>query len=362
MDTSDPEISFDEQGRCNHCTDYLRRYIDNKPSESVLAAQLQLLAEKIRHSGSGKKYDCVLGISGGVDSCYVACILKKLGLRALLVHMDNGWDAEEAVNNIRHVAGRLGFDYISYVLNWDEFRDIQLSFLKASVIEAETPTDVAIQGALHRVAARYGIKYIVSGGNIATEGILPRLWHYNAKDTVYFNGIIRKFGKIRKAKHFPQFGYRAETWYKIVKGIRTVYLLNYLPFSKSEAVALLQREMNWQDYGGKHHESRYTKFIQSYLLPQKFDLDYRKATLSTQICTGAVTREEALRILEKAPDEKLNIEAEKQYVSKKLGISMAELEEIIARPPKLYADYPNDERKLNFIYKVYHRLFPGNRP
>lgn len=356
MDVSDPEIRFSENGYCNHCSGYLSGYWERRPPAAVREARLQELVGEMKQKGKSKKYDCVLGISGGVDSCYVACMLKELGLRVLLVHMDNGWNAEEAVCNIRNTATSLGFDYVSYVLDWEEFRDIQLAFLKASVVEAETPTDIAIQGALHRIAARHGVQYIISGGNMATEGILPRLWHYNAKDTVYFNAIVRQFGKTGKVKLFPQFGYRTEAYYKIVRGIRTVYLLNYLDFSKKEAVVMLREQMGWKDYGGKHYESRYTRFVQSYLLPVKFGLDYRKATLSTQICTGEVLREAALRVLEHPPYEKLDLPAEKQYISKKLGITPEELDAIIAAPPRRYSDYPNDEKRLDLVYRLYRWL------
>lgn len=170
----------------------------------------------IKKSGRGKEYDCVLGISGGVDSSYVALIAKKHRIRVLGVHMDNGWNSEEAVQNIRNIAEKLGIDYESYVLDWEEFKDLQLSFLKASVPEAETPTDIAIPVALHKMAAKYGVKYILSGGNFATEGILPKLWHYDAKDKTYLNHIQRKFGKV-KLKKFVTFGFLKEAYYKVFK-------------------------------------------------------------------------------------------------------------------------------------------------
>jgi len=359
MDTSDPEITFDEKGHCNHCNYYYSKLTNRTYKGAESDRELEKTIAAIKKSGKGKEYDCVVGISGGIDSCYVAYLLKKFDVRALLVHMDNGWDAEEAVKNIKYIAEKLGFDYESFVLDWDEFKDLQLSFLKASVVEAETPTDIAIPGALHKIASYYGVKYIISGGNFSTEGILPHLWHYNAKDTTYLKAIQNKFGT-KKLKNFPSFGYLKEIYYKFVRGIRTVYILNYVDYKKDDAMALLKQELNWKYYGGKHYESKFTGFIQSYYLFKKFDLDYRKATLSSQICAGALSREEALKELEQLPYnmEKTNIEIE--YISKKLGVDIAEFKSIIDAPAKTYRDYPNDEKKLEFIYKTYRKLFYKN--
>jgi N-acetyl sugar amidotransferase len=356
MDTSDPEITFDPMGYCNHCTVYL----ENTAKGSYLGPdsdkKLEKIIEKIKGKGKHKEYDCLLGISGGIDSCYAAYILKRLGLRVLLVHMDNGWNSETAVLNIKLVAEKSGFDYQSYVLDWEEFRDLQLAFLKASVIEAETPTDIAIPGALHQIAATHGIKYIISGGNIATEGILPAMWHYNAKDTRYIKAIQKQFGSSR-FKRFPTFGYWKEIYHKFVKGIRIVYILNLIPYSKNNAVEILEKEFGWKKYGGKHHESRFTAFVQSYLLPVKFNLDYRRATLSTHICTGEVTREAALQELQKISYNAENIKYDIEYICKKLNITPEDFESILRAAPKTFRDYPNDEKKLKFIYRIYTRFF-----
>lgn len=356
MDTTDPEIRFDESGVCNHCTDFLKRREEIKTMRKSGKEHLQEIIKKIKTSGANKKYDALLGISGGVDSCYVAYLLKKFGIRTLLVHMDNGWNSDDATLNIKNIAKKLGFDYESYVLDWEEFKDIQLAFLKASVVEAETPTDIAILGALHKVAAQNGIKYIISGGNLATEGILPKMWHYNAKDTKYFNFIQKTFGT-KKARKFPNFGFAAEMYYKLIKGIKIIYLLNYVDYNKEDAMKILQEELGWKYYGGKHHESHFTKFVQSYLLPRKFDLDYRKATFSSQICTGKMTREEAIEALKAPIYDEAEMEKEKEYIAKKLSINKAELNSIIELPGKYYKEYPNDEKRLNFIYSTYRKYF-----
>lgn len=356
MDTSDPDITFSALGQCNHCTNYFDRIARLTYQGERSDRDLEVVAEMIRRAGKGRDYDCVVGISGGVDSCYSAYVIKQIGLRPLAVHMDNGWNSDTAVKNIKRVAEGLGIDYQSYVLNWDEFRDIQLAFLRASVPEVETPTDVAIPAALHRIAADNGVKYVISGGNYATEGILPVAWHYNAKDMKFFRAIHGRFGKMR-LKTFPAFDYWDEMYYKFIKGIRIIYILNYVPYSKVAAMKVLQNEFGWLDHGGKHFESRITGFLHSYILPVKFGIDYRRATLSTQICAGDVTRDEALAVLAVPPFKQEQVPREMEYLAKKFEISPAELEEILARPPRSHRDYPNDQRKLEFIYSFYRRYF-----
>ncbi len=356
MDTSDPFITFDKQGNCNHCTEFLtntakRSYVGEE-SDKQLAAWVK----KIKSQGKNNEYDCLIGVSGGVDSSYVAYLCKKLGLRPLAVHLDNGWNSEEAVQNIKNVCGKLGIDYQSYVLNWEEFRDLQLSFLKASIVELEIPTDIAIPGALHRVAAENNIKTIISGGNFATEGILPNSWFYDPKDSKLLKAIHKQFGT-RKLKSFPTFDFKKEIYFKFVKGIRMFYLLNYVPFNKEEAMTLLTNELGWKYYGGKHYESKYTGFVQSYIQPVKYGIDYRRATFATQICAGTASREEAIEELKKLPYNPETIDAEKAYIAKKFEISIEEFEEIMQRPVKTYRDYPNDERRLTKLYDLYRKFF-----
>ena len=360
MDTTDPGILFNENGECNLCTEFLDKRIKHKFQGEQSNQQLNALIEQMKADGKGKEYDCIIGLSGGIDSSYVAYIAKEKGLRILGVHLDNGWNSEEAVLNIKNVARKLGIDYESYVLNWTEFKDIQLAFLKASVPEAETPTDMAIPAATHHFANKYGVKYIISGGNFATEGILPKCWHYNAKDMKYFNHITKKFGT-KKVKSFPTFGFKKEMYYKLAKGIKMIYLLNMIPYEKDEAVEYLKKELDWKYYGGKHYESKYTGFIQSYYLFNKFGIDYRRATLATQICNGDVQRDDALKILSTKPFTEEKVKEEKVYIAKKLGVTLDEFEKIIQLPPKWYTDYPNDEKKLAFIYDTYRKIFKKDK-
>jgi N-acetyl sugar amidotransferase len=349
-------LHFDVHGYCNHCNNYFSNIRHRMYGGAHSEAVREFVLSKIKRAGKGKKYDCVIGVSGGVDSSYVAWLAKNEGLRPLLVHLDNGWNSEISVENIRKLAHLLDLDYECYVLDWEEFRRIQLSFLRASVPEMETPTDMAIPGALHKVAAKYGVKYIISGGNFATEGILPKTWHYNAKDTKYFRHILKKFGNV-KASKFPVFGAMHETYYKLIKGIKIIYLLNYFPFNKDEAQAFLESKLGWKYYGGKHYESVYTGFVQSYIMPVKFNMDYRRATLSTQICAGEVERMKAIEILKEPSFSDDKAQAEKEYICKKLHISVDEFELIMEESPLIYRDYPNGEKRLQFIYRVYRKLY-----
>ena len=355
MDTSDPEIRFHADGTCNHCSDHLVRMAELAAHGRAGPQHLDAAIARIKRLGKGRKYDAVLGISGGVDSSYLALFLKARGVRTLLVHMDNGWDSAGAVRNIRAVATKTGFDYASYVLDWAEFRAIQLAFLKASVVEAETPTDVAIAGALHRIARQHGVRTIVSASNEASEGILPKLWHYDAKDTRYLRGIDKRFGS-GTIRHLPTFGFATQLWYKVVARIGSAYLLNYLDYDRATALAHLKAELNWQDYGGKHHESLFTKFVQSYLLPVKFRLDYRKATFSSLICAGRMTRAAALEQLAEPPFDLADVAEQKTYIARKLGITADELDVIVDRPGQYYSDYPNNEKWLSRAYRGYELL------
>lgn len=358
MDTSDPQIVFNEAGQCDHCCRYLahgRLLAGNSPGDDE---RLNRALDKIRLSGKGKAYDCVAGVSGGVDSSYLLYLAKKWQLRVLAVHMDNGWDSDEAVKNVLRLCDYCGFDYQSYVLDWPEFRAVQLAFLRASIVEMELPTDVAIMGTLHKVAKENGVRYILSGGNLFTEGILPYSWFYDPKDSVLLNGVCRKFGAGRPRK-MPRFDLFAEAYYKFLCRIKILYPLNYVPFDKAEVKKLLIDECGWIDYGGKHHESRFTKIVQAFIQPVKFGVDYRRATLSVQICNGEITRPEALEELSRLPYDPATIDSEKAFVAKKLGISPAEFESILALPVRNYKDYPNNEWLLSRLYKLYRKLFGG---
>lgn len=355
MDTTDPEITFDEKGQCNHCTEYFKlapMYI-YKGEQSD--RELEAIVAQIKADGKGSDYDCMVGVSGGVDSTYVAYLAKKLGLRVLAFHFDNGWNSELAVKNVENIVKKLGVDYQTWVVDWEEFRDLQISFLKSSVANAETPSDHAFLAATYRLYAKYNIKYFLSGSNFATEGILPTSWGYNAKDVKHLKAVHSKFGKI-PFKTYPLLGFNREFYYTYLKGIKMVRLLNYVPYVKEDAMKVIQDELGWVYYGGKHYESVFTRFFQAYLLPEKFGFDKRLAHLSTLICSGQITREEALEEMKKDAYPPEMFKDDKEYVIKKLGMTHDEFEKMLRAAPKSYLDYPNDEKKLKFIYSVYNKM------
>lgn len=361
MDTTDPDISFDTKGQCNHCNMYFNNIQQDTYDGERSDAQLKEIVTRIQAAGKGKAYDCLVGISGGVDSCYTAYLCKELGLRPLLLHLDNGWDSEIAVKNIRTIAKKLGLDYQSYVMDWEEFKQIQLAFLRSSIVDIEMPTDIAIPAALYEVASKHGIKYLISGGNYTSEGILPRQWGYHVmKDMKLYKHIVSKYGKTKRKKT-PAIGLIGEAYYKFVKGIRTIYLLNYVPYNKDEARAFMERELGWENYGGKHYESRYTGFWQSYMLPVKWNIDYRKATYSTQICAGQLTREQALKGLETLSYKAEKVQEDKLFICKKFGITEADFDQIMQEKPLTYKAFPNEEARIERMYRMYRKLFPNKR-
>lgn len=356
MDTSDPGITFDSNGNCNHCSEFINKRAHFSYQGELSDTMLSELLRSMKAAGRNKKYDCIVGLSGGVDSSFAAWKAKELGLRVLGVHLDNGWNSIEANQNIRNIATKLHIDYECVVLDWQEFKQIQVAFLRASVPEADTPTDIAILAILHKMAAKHGVKYILSGGNFATEGILPKHWHYNAKDLRYFKHICSNFGPV-KLRSFPTFGFVKEAYYKLFKGIKMIYFLNYLPFDKTQSISLLREKLDWKEYGGKHYESKYTGFIQSYYLYNKFNIDYRRATLSSQICAGTIRRDDALDMLKNKPYVEDCVLVEMKYIAKKLDFSDEKFNALLMDEPHWYTHFPNDEKRLNWIYYWYRKLF-----
>lgn len=342
MDVSDPEIRFDAEGVCSHCSNFAELERRLVPS-SERADALDKLAGDIRARGKGRDYDCLIGLSGGVDSTYVAYVVKQqLGLRPLAVHLDNGWNSELAVKNIEHIVRKLDIDLQTHVLDWDEFRDLQVAFLRASVPDGEIPTDHAIGAVLLRTAVRLGIPTLISGSNVATEGILPSTWTYGVSDWRYISSVHRRFGR-RKLRTFPHYTFLDYGYYLAVRGLRSVRVLDSLEYDKAEAMEVIGRELGWRYYGGKHYESIYTRFFQGYVLPRKFGIDKRRAHLSTLINAGQTTREAALAEMEQPTYPEAQQAEDLEYVTKKLGLTSAEFDEIMRLPPKSHHDYPNSE-------------------
>jgi N-acetyl sugar amidotransferase len=351
MDTTDPFIEFDSSGVCNHCRHYDELSARMLPSTEEAGRELKNLAARIKSDGVGKQYDCVVGVSGGVDSTYVVYLVKKLGLRPLAIHLDNGWDAELAVSNIEKVLRHLGVDLHTNVLDWEEFKHLQLAFLRASVPDGEIPTDHAIAAVIYQTAARLGIKYVISGSNVVTEGILPASWTYGIQDWTYIRSVHKRFGR-KGIKTFPHMGLFRRFYYNLIRGIVTIRILNLIPYSKQEAMHVLQDELGWRYYGGKHYESIYTRFFQGYILLRKFNIDKRLAHLSTLICSGQITRKQALEELKNETYPRELQQEDYRYAIKKLGLSDSEFEEIMNLPIKSFRDYPNENNLMMFLRKV----------
>lgn len=309
----------------------------------------------IKRAGKGN-YHAVLGISGGADSSMLAVICKKMGLKILLVHMDNHWNTSIAENNLNEVQKFTGFEFQRYTLDKDSFFDLQISFLKSSTPDLENPTDIAILGALSETANKYGIKNILLATNFENEGFVPQGWHYDCRDDKYLKAIHRLFGKI-KLKNFPFYDYKKEIRDKLLKNIYFYYPFNIMLYDKEKAKQELKKNMNWLDYKEHHHESTYTAFVQKYILPEKFGIDYRKIFLTAQICSGKISREAALSILRSKPYNPETIESEKKEISEKLGIKLNELNEYLSLPNKKYTDYPNNKIFISKLYKMYYLLY-----
>jgi N-acetyl sugar amidotransferase len=363
MDTiADPDISFDEKGICNY-------YYDYKKAEATLHhgqegwQLLEGIAAEIKAAGKGQPYDCIMGLSGGVDSTYVAYLAKKLGLRPLAVHFDNGWNSELAVMNIQNIVTRLGFDLSTYVINWNEFRDLQIAYLKASVVDIEAITDHAIFATLYRLSGEKKIKYFLNGTNIQTENTLPKSWIHSKSDHINIQSIHKAYGTL-PLKTFPFSNAKVKRYYHKVLGVRSVSMINYVDYNKKKVKELIQKELGWRDYGGKHYESIWTRFYQGYILPEKFHIDKRKAHLSDLIFGGQISKPEALEELSQPIYDPKQFRIDYDFVLKKLGLTAAEFDTIMKTPARSHYDFdyeqPIDQRYpvLKPIKKLYRTIFP----
>lgn len=356
MDTTDEDIFFDEKGICNHCHDYDEEVKYRVYSEKEGNEALKAVVTRIKADGKSKEYDCIVGVSGGVDSTYVAYLTKQLGLNPLAIHFDNGWNSELAVSNIEKVLNKLDIDLFTYVIHWEEFRSLQLSFLKASTPDGEIPTDHAINALLFQEASKRGIKYIINGMNYNTEqqSHLEK-WAYGHSDWRYIKGIHKRFGG-KKLKKYPHYSLLDTFKYLVLKKIKLISILNYIQFDKNEAMEVLQNELGWVYYGGKHYESVYTRFYQSYILPEKFNIDKRLMHNSSLIRSGQMKREEALeKMIEPAANEQL-IKEDKAFVMKKLKLNNDQFESIMNETPKCFSDYPNNFNRVQKLKSILNFL------
>lgn len=351
MDETDPDIQFDKDGVSNHWHNYFQRLKPIHKDPQIRDTELNNLIDRIKKKGRSKEYDCIVGLSGGVDSTYVCYLSKKLGLRPLVVHFDNGWNSELAVKNIETTINTLELDLYTYVVDWNEFKDLQLSFLKASTPDAEVPTDHGMIALLYKMANKHNIKYILTGVNVTQESILPLKWGYGYFDLKYIKSVHKIFSKT-KLKTFPRLPFLKLLYNSKFKGIKFISFLDYFDYNKKETLELLTEKVNYKRYEGKHHESVYTRFFQSYILPKKFNIDKRKAHLSNLICSGQITRDQALNEMKKDICSAEIIEKDKKFLINKFELSNNEFDEIMNAPPKLFFDYPNSYSFFEYLKKV----------
>lgn len=333
---ADPDILFDEQGICNYYYEYLDAEKNQVKKGNEGEKEFNKIIEQIKKDGKGREYDCILGVSGGVDSTYLAYIAAQNGLRVLCVHFDNGWNSELAVKNIENIVSNCGFDLYTYVIDWNEFRDLQRAYIKANVIDIEAITDIAIFSALDIICKEKNIKHIIDGRNVVTEVTLPKSWIF--KNSTNLIDIHRHFGEV-PLKTYPLMSPIRRRIVAKTKPFTSWPLLNYIPYVKSEVKEVIIKELAWRDYGGKHYESIFTRFYQGYILPTKFKVDKRKAHLSNLIFSGQITKEEALIELAEPiyPIELLKKDYE--FVLKKLGFTDQEMKDYISAPPQPHSNY-----------------------
>ncbi len=351
MDTTDPEITFDAEGVSNHWYEYHRASKSKLLAPELAKRELARVVDRMQEVGRGKAYDCVLGLSGGVDSSFLAHLAVELGLRPLVVHFDNGWNSELAVRNIELLVKRLQLDLHTFVMDWPEFRDLQRAYFKASVVDLEVPTDHMILGALYQIAKRHGVKFILSGTNVVTEAILPRRWYFPKFDLANLRDIHKHYGTLPLRK-LPALGFWQTMYYNQVRGIRSIAPLDLIEYNKMASKALLAERYGWRDYGGKHYESVFTRFYQGYILPHKFNIDKRKAHLSTLICSGQLTRSQALEELAQPTYDPAMQTEDKRYVAKKLGFSEDEFEVILSLSNRRHEEFATDAKLRRWYFRL----------
>jgi N-acetyl sugar amidotransferase len=352
MDTSDPLIRFDADGVCNHCHEFetqtRRSWFPNEEG----ARRWSALAEQIRAEGRGREYDCILGLSGGVDSSYLALKVRDWGLRPLVVHVDAGWNSELAVANIEKIVKHCNFDLHTHVVDWEEMRDLHLAYLRAGIANQDVPQDHVFFASLYRFATQNGIRTVLSGGNIATEGIFPKAWHGPAMDAINLHDIHRQFGDRPLRSYSTVSFFEYYIWYPFVKKMRTARPLNYMPYNKDMAIAELEQTCGWRSYGRKHGESLFTKLFQNHYLPVKFGYDKRRPHLASLIVSGQMTREQALAKLAEPLYDPQELEVDITYFCKKLRISRAQFDDFMAAPNREFDSFKTWEGRYRLLKRA----------
>lgn len=358
MDTSDSRIIFDDDGVCDHCNDFHENVLPNWHTDERGKKELNAIIDNIKKDGKNRDFDCLLGMSGGIDSSYMLHIaVNEFGLRPLVFHVDGGWNSELAINNIQVMIDKLGLKLYTEKINWDEMKDFQLAFFKSGVPHIDIPQDHAFIATLYNFADRYNIKYILNGGNISTECVRnPMEWLYYGTDMRQLKDIMQKFSTIEMKTYPFSSIFRHKIYLRYIKKVQVIKPLNYRPYIKDEAVKLLEREYGWTPYPQKHFESQFTKFFEGFWLPERFGFDTRRVQYSSLILTNQMKREEALEVLKKPAYDSENICDDFKFIATKLGISSEELEGYFKMPKKFYWDYKNQERIFNVGAQVLKRL------
>ncbi len=338
-------ISFDEKGVSNYCRLQQKMMMDYPRGERG-KKDWEDLVERIKSKGKNKRYDCIIGVSGGVDSSYLLHVARAYGLKPLAVHLDNGWGSEIAVSNIEKLINALNIDLKTYVINYEEIKGLMVSYMKAGMPWIDIPTDLAIKATMYKIGLKENIHFILRGNDFRSEGKQPTEWTYS--DSKQLKYIHKHFGSGEKLKSYPILSFPGMIYAGVVRKIMDVRPYYYLEYKKQEAKTLLIEKYDWRDYGGHHHENLFTKFAMAYWLPMKFKIDKRKINLSAQILSGAISRDEALKQMEKPFDTPENLEELRNYTIKKLNITKEEFEKIMKSKNKTYKDYPSN---YNLIYK-----------
>lgn len=354
MDSTDTAIRFDERGVCDHCNDFQRRVLPNWRTDEIGHSRLARLIEQVRSRGKGHDFDCILGLSGGLDSSYMLHLLvKEFGLRPLVFHVDGGWNSDLAVSNIKVLVEKLGLDLFTEVIDWEDMRDLQLAFFKSGISQIDIPQDHAFIATLYKFAERHKVAFIMNGGNIATECVRnPLEWLYYGTDMWLINDIRKRFCA-RPLVNYPFSSVLYHKFYlRHLRRVQVVRPLNYLPYSKELAIATLRDEYGWRAYPQKHFESRFTKFFEGYWLPTRFGYDTRKVQFSSLILTKQLTRDAALEMLKEPAYDPETIDDEFAYIAKKLGITVEELRHYHSMPLKSFRDYRNQEALFNLGARI----------
>lgn len=352
MDTSDPCISFDANGVCNHCREFTEITSKNWFPNEEGAERLAKILDEIRFAGKDLDYDCIIGLSGGIDSSYTAMKAREWGLRPLVVHVDAGWNSELAVANIEKIVKHCGYHLHTHVVDWEEMRDLQLAYLRAGVSNQDVPQDHVFAASMYHFAIQHAIRYILTGGNTATESIFPKAWLGNPMDAINLRAIHRQFGEHPLNTFNTISFFQYYVWYPFFKKMRTVRPLNFMPYNKAAAIDELERTIGWRAYGRKHGESLFTKLFQNYFLPTRFGYDKRRPHLSSLIVSGQMSRAEALREIAEPLYDPQEIENEITYFCKKMQINRDQFDEFMTSPRQHYLDFSNWEWKYQLLKKI----------